>query len=569
MANDTISIGLLADFNVQNLAVLLRKNAQSCEVNCVQAPFGQTVNVLLDIKVEFWSAPHDALVLWTLPERAVPAFRKVLSFEKYSLEELLKEVDSFAGLVQRIPEAVRAIFIPSWIVPGMERGWGPMDLANGVGVANALMRMNLRLADLFWHDRRVVLLDSYRWVSAAGEGAYNPKLWYLSKTPFNTTVFQEASRDILAALEGIRGRSKKIIILDLDNTLWGGIVGEVGWEKVRLGGHDPIGEAFVDFQKSLKRLMNRGVVLALVSKNEESVALEAIRQHPEMVLKADDFAGWRFNWHDKAENIMDLLSELNLGFESAVFLDDSPFERARVREALPEVLVPEMPADPIQYPIFLSRFKCFDNLSISREDRTRTKMYVADRGRTALKKELKSLDQWLEMLELSISVERLNAKNLERAAQLFNKTNQMNLSTRRLAAAELFTWAQAEGHALWTFRVTDKFGDYGLCGISSLVQNGARGQMLDFLLSCRVMGRGVEEAMLATVAQHARDSGCELVWAEYIPSARNQPCGKWLQSLPYVERKENRFVLPLKNPLAFPRHTRMSFWGTTHEKVSV
>jgi predicted enzyme involved in methoxymalonyl-ACP biosynthesis len=136
-------------------------------------------------------------------------------------------------------------------------------------------------------------------------------------------------------------------------------------------------------------------------------------------------------------------------------------------------------------------------------------------------------------------------------------------------AAEFFTWAQAEGHALWTFRVADKFGDYGLCGISSLVQNGARGQMLDFLLSCRVMGRGVEEAMLATVAQHARDSGYELLWGEYIPSARNQPCWKWLQSLPYVERKENRFVLSLKNPLAIPRHTRMSFSGTTHENVSV
>jgi FkbH-like protein len=556
---EALSLGLLADFNVQNLAVLLRKNTQRYEVSCVQAPFGQTVNVLLDPKGDFWSVPYDAVVLWTLPERAVPSFGRVLSFEQYLLEELLKEVDSFAELVERIPARVRAILIPSWIAPGMERGWGPLDLVNGFGIANALMRMNLRLADRLGQNRGVVLLDSYRWMSTAGAGAYNPKLWYLSKTPFHSTVFQEASKDILATLDGIRGHSKKIVILDLDNMLWGGVVGDVGWEKLRLGGHDPIGEAFVDFQKTLKCLINRGVVLAIVSKNEELVALEAIRQHPEMVLRTDDFAGWRINWADKAQNIVDLVSELNLGLESAVFLDDSAFERARVREALPQLLVPEMPEDPSQYSLFLSRFRCFDIPAVSAEDRSRTKMYVADRGRTALRKDITSLEKWLETLDLNISVERLNHKNLARAAQLFNKTNQMNLSTRRLAAGDLLNWAEADGHTVWTFRVWDKFGDYGLCGICSFVQSGATGHMVDFLLSCRVMGRGVEEAMLATVTQHAKDSGCDVLSAEYIPSAKNQPCRRWLQRLPFVEKQENRFIFSPKSLLAFPRHIRISF----------
>jgi FkbH-like protein len=559
MRNEALTIGLLSDFNAQNLAALLQKNEQQTQVNCVLGPFGQTTSILLDAKVDFWSKPYDALVLWTLPDRAIPAFQKALSFQGYDPAELLDEVNAFADLVRGIPGSVRTILIPTWVAPGIERGWGPLDLTSGVGVAYALQRMNLALADRLGKDRRVVLLNSEPWMVAGGATAYNPRLWYLSKTPFHHAVFQESSRDFLAALDGVRGRSKKLVILDLDNTLWGGVVGDVGWEKLKLGGHDAIGEAFVDFQKGLRRLLNRGVVLGIASKNEESVALEAIRQHPEMVLRLQHFVGWRINWQDKAQNIADLVSELNLGLESAIFLDDSPFERARVREALPQVMVPDMPEDPAQYPLFLSRLRCFDSPVVSDEDRNRTEMYVADRGRTALRQELPSLEQWLEMLNLNICVERLSDKNLDRAAQLFNKTNQINLSTRRLPASELLHWAQAEGHALWTFRVCDKFGDYGLCGVTSLSHDSAGGRIVDFLLSCRVAGRGVEEAMLATATQYARESGWHALALEYVPSAKNEPCRKWLQGLPFLRRDGNRFEVPLQDPLPLPRHVRISF----------
>lgn len=171
-----VSIGLLADFNVQNLAALLQRNSSDNQVTCVQAPFNQTMSILLNSEAEFWSLAYDAVVLWTFPDIAVPSFSKVLSFEEYSLEDLLQEVNSFAGLVERIPERVRTIFIPSWSVPRMDRGWGPLDLINGVGVANALMRINLALADLLGWNRRVVLLDSWRWLCAAGAGAYSPRL---------------------------------------------------------------------------------------------------------------------------------------------------------------------------------------------------------------------------------------------------------------------------------------------------------------------------------------------------------------------------------------------------------
>jgi FkbH-like protein len=298
-------------------------------------------------------------------------------------------------------------------------------------------------------------------------------------------------------------------------------------------------------------------LLAIASKNEEATALEAIRRHPEMVLKLEDFAIWKINWRDKAVSIADIMSSLNLGMESAVFLDDSAFERARVKEALPQVLVPELPADPMQYPSFLRSLRCFDSPMISKEDRTRTKMYVADRRRSELKTEATSIGEWLETLGLSVTVEPLKHGNLDRTAQLFNKTNQMNLSTRRLTAAELVAWAETDNHGLWTFRVSDRFGEYGLCGISSLVCQGTKGWMRDFLLSCRVMGRGVEEAMLSVVAQRAKTFGCAELYAELIPSAKNGPCERWLNNNPNLIRDGNIFRLSLEKSIECQTQARI------------
>jgi FkbH-like protein len=558
MSRQPYRIGLLSDFNAQNLAVLMQKNWPAPGAKSVVAPFGQTTPTLLNSQADFWAEPFDAVVIWTLPQVCIPGFQKVLACEEFSMEELLMEVDAFAALVQRTPENVWTVIVASFATPGVGRGLGMLDLRDQVGAANALMQMNLRLVRQLGPDKRVVLLDAQRWLSAVGPDAYNAKLWYMSKTPFQNSVFREAAGDVLAVLDGIQGRNKKVLILDLDNTLWGGIVGDDGWENLRIGGHDPVGEAFADFQMRLKSLVNRGVLLAIVSKNEESTALEAIRRHPEMILKLEDFAGWKINWQDKARNITDLMAELNLGLDSAVFLDDSSFERARVRETLPQVLAPDLPADPMDYPSFLATLRCFDSPAISGEDRKRTTMYVADRQRTALKSESRSLEDWLAQLDLRVVVETLNDANLERAAQLFNKTNQMNLSTRRLNATELMAWSKATGNQIWTFRIADRFGDYGLCGISSFMHEGVRGRMLDFLLSCRVMGRGVEEAMLCIVAQHARNAGCAELCAEYIPSPKNQPCERWLQSQARMQRENGSFRLPLADAPAMPVHVKIS-----------
>jgi FkbH-like protein len=266
------------------------------------------------------------------------------------------------------------------------------------GVTRHLLSMNLRLCETLARASNVFVLNAERWFAASGSRS-NPKAWYLGKIAFPRSVMVEAASDIRASIAGLTGCARKLLIVDLDDTLWGGIVGDVGWEGLRLGGHDGIGEAFVDFQRAIKQLKRRGVVLGIASKNEESVALEAMRKHPEMILREDDFVGWKINWNDKAKNIADLASELNLGLQSVVFIDDNPIERARVRDALPEVLVPEWPDDKLLYPSTFARLRCFDTPAISREDAERTRLYVEERKRDQLQTQVGSIEEWLKSLE--------------------------------------------------------------------------------------------------------------------------------------------------------------------------
>jgi len=555
-----LNIGIIADFNTDNFVRLLEKHSQELNATVTAAPYGQALQTLLDPSLDFWARPYDALVIWTFPGSVVPSFNDVLDLQSPSADDLNQSVDAFADVVRSLNGRAHHVFVPSWVaLPGSAHN-PSLEMKSGVGTAAALLRLNLRLVDALGVDSRVVLFNTERWIRQGGPNAFSDKLWYLSKTPYSRVVFEDAARDIVAALRGVKGLRKKAIILDLDNTLWGGVVGDLGWESVQVGGHDPVGEAFSQFQKELKRLSREGVVLAIVSKNEEQTALEAIDKHPEMVLRSGDFAGWRINWDDKAQNIVDLMADLNLGVDSAVFIDDSAHERSRVRQALPDVLVPDWPTDPMDYAKALRELRCFENPALSSEDRARTSMYVSDRQRKQLHSELGSLEQWLETLHLQVVVEPLSPSNLERTAQLLNKTNQMNLATRRMSPQELLEWASNDSHRLWTFRVADRLGDYGICGIASLAFSDGRAALVDFVLSCRAMGRGVEDAIISVVANKVRQAGAQHLAAEYLPTKKNAPCVRWFEQHRGFTRVQDTqtFLLNVTSDVSAPRHIRIS-----------
>jgi FkbH-like protein len=425
------------------------------------------------------------------------------------------------------------------------------------GLSIALMKMNLALYETLKVDPRIRIFDASRWTALEGNRCYDPRLWYAAKTPFSVAVFNHAVADFVAAMRGLEGRARKLIILDLDNTLWGGIVGDDGWEALRVGGHDAVGEAYHDFQAALKALTRRGILLAIASRNDERTALSALDLHSEMVLRSTDFAGWKINWDDKAKNILELVEQLNIGLDSAVFIDDNPVERGRIRAALPDVLVPDWPSSPLLYCSALAELNCFDGPMVSSEDRNRTSMYVAERERQHLREKVADIDEWMFGLNIMIQVEKLNAGNLGRATQLLNKTNQMNLSTRRLSTQELMRWADEPNHFLYFFRVRDKFGDYGLVGIGSLAVELERksAAIVDFVLSCRVMGRQVEESMLQVLEQAARTRGCTHLLAQYLETAKNGPCLSFLERNLKQTPNENSFVSELENIRPAPHCT--------------
>jgi FkbH-like protein len=539
---------LIADFTIDELVRDLERRPGPVGLEAVAAPFGQVVQSLLQAPDP---AATDFAVVWTRPESIVPAFQRVAGFESVGTEALLADVDQFCDLVAKAAQTYRAVFVPTWTIPAYERGLGLID-ARESGIAHALATMNLRLMDRLGKIGNAYVLDAQRWLSRAGKNATTPKLWYLGKVPFHADVFAEAARDIHAAMVGLGGGARKLLIVDLDDTMWGGIVGDVGWENLRLGGHDGIGEAFVDFQRAVKNLTRRGIVLGIVSKNEEATALEAIRSHPEMVLREDDFVGHRINWRDKAQNIVELTRELNLGLQSVVFIDDNPVERARVREALPEVLVPDWPDDKHLYRSALAALRCFDAPSISKEDAERTSLYAAERKREQLQASVGSMDEWLKSLGIVVTVEPLGPSNLPRTAQLLNKTNQLNLTTRRLTEAELTEWVADPSRALWAVTVRDRFGDAGLTGIVSLEMSGTTARIVDYVLSCRVMGRKVEETMVHLAVEHARSRGAERIEAIFVPTSKNKPCLTFWQSSGFGCDDGQTFVWDARNPYSLP-----------------
>ncbi|MFN7138418.1 MAG: HAD-IIIC family phosphatase [Limisphaerales bacterium] len=547
---------VISDFNTSNFAAYLENDEQSPLVEVLDAPFGQVIPLLTNLEASEWAAQPDFTIIWTQPERVILGFQSILEHKAIPLAEILAEVEAFAELILAAAQKTRCVFIPNWILDPNNRGSGMANFRGEMGIRSVLMQMNLRLIEKLQTASNVFVLDSMPWLVKAGSAAFAPKLWYQAKVPLHNTVFQEAVQDIKAGLVGFFGGARKLIVLDLDETLWGGIVGDVGWENLRLGGHDPVGEAFVDFQRELKALTNRGLVLGIVSKNDESVALTAIKQHPEMVLKIDQFAGWRINWQDKAANIIELAAELNLGLQSVVFIDDNPVERGRVREALPEVFVPEWPETPMLYRQALLGLRCFDTPSLSKEDAVRTDAYVAERKRTDLKKQAGSLDEWLLGLNIEVVVEPVTPQNLSRTVQLLNKTNQMNLSTRRLSEAELQQWLSVPGNVFGTFRVSDKYGDSGLTGIASLTIEGTKARVVDYILSCRVMGRRVEETLVHWLVTQARCAGVNELSAEYLPTAKNKPCLEFFQRSGLAQ-EGNTFRWAMQNDYALPQCVRL------------
>jgi FkbH-like protein len=359
-------------------------------------------------------------------------------------------------------------------------------------------------------------------------------------------ILPKVAHRILSIIAAMNGKIKKCLVLDLDNTLWGGVIGDDGIENIQIGSLG-IGKAFTEFQYWVKSLKERGIILAVCSKNTESVAKEPFEKHPDMVLHLDDIAVFVANWENKVDNIRQIQSILNIGFDSMVFIEDNPFERNMIRENIPEICVPELPEDPAAYLQYLYSLNLFETVSFSNEDSERTRLYQTESQRVTLQQKFTNENVFLKDLNMLSLVEPFNKFNTPRVAQLSQRSNQFNLRTIRYTDADIQMLSTSNDYFTFSFTLEDKFGDNGLIGVIILKKESNSTLFIDtWLMSCRVLKRGMEQFVLNTISNFGKENGYTLLKGEYIPSAKNEIVKDHYKNLGF-KMSENCWILDITN----------------------
>ena len=431
------------------------------------------------------------------------------------------EVRRWTGLCRKVGDRHGAAVILHGFVVPPETGFGNLDLALDRAPGRFLRRLNLALAAASGPSFAVLDVDAI--ASAFGKERWtDPRYWFLAKEEVSTAARPVLVRAQAALIRGMLGLSKKAIVVDLDNTLWGGVVGEDGVARLELGG-SPLGEAFVAFQRYLAGLRARGILLAVASKNNAADAMRALTDHPEMVLRPEDFAALRIDWNSKAANVVALAGELGVGLDAVVFVDDNPVERAEVRAACPEVEVVRLPDDPSYFIRALERERWFEAATLTDEDFARGSDMAVARARREHEANAGSLEDFLRELDMTAELGAFDEPNLPRIVQLIHRTNQYNLTTRRYTEPEVRRLATTPGvHTRW-LRLRDRFGDRGLVTLVIAREAGDALEIDTWLMSCRVMNRTVEHRVLAEVAAIATGRGLARIAGHFVPTAKNVP----------------------------------------------
>ena len=435
-------------------------------------------------------------------------------------------VASALGHTRALLEALGRQGIPTMILqtlPVPPEPWcGHFDRRAPGSVAAQVVAFNEGLARLA-AERAAALLDVATLADLVGRTRwFDAALWHRAKLPFALDLVPLYADHVGRLLGALRGKARKCLVLDLDNTLWGGVIGDDGVDGIRLGQGSAEGEAFLAIQKTALALRARGVVLAVCSKNEDDAARLPFRTHPDMALSENDIAVFIANWSDKATNLAHIAKTLNIGTDALVFLDDNPAERARVRQMLPEVAVPELPEDPALYPAALLQAGYFESTGLSADDAQRAEQYRANAARAAAAETIGDYGDYLASLAMECDLRPFDAAGRTRIAQLVNKSNQFNLTTRRYTEAEVAAMEADPSLFTLQIRLTDRFGDNGMISVVIFRKESEEWVCDTWLMSCRVLGRRVEEAALAAVAKAARAEGARCLLGEYIPSAKNR-----------------------------------------------
>ncbi|MBV8817279.1 MAG: HAD family hydrolase [Acidobacteriaceae bacterium] len=487
-------------------------------LDCPPASYGQVVQEAMNPDAAVFQS-NPAYILVALDWRGLPLTVSPGASDDAAVQSAMAHFEAIRAGIRANSSAV---CIWQSLPAPADRLFGSFDRVLTGTRRRLIDKINAELAEMV-RNSGGVLLDVAGIAETVGLENWNsPREWHLAKLPFAQEYLPLYADHVCRTVAALAGTMRRCLVLDLDNTLWGGVIGDDGLQGIACSQGDAAGEAFLEFQQYVWSLRQRGIVLAVSSKNEENTARLPFREHPEMILKEDHFAVFRANWDDKAANIQAIAEELALGLESLVFVDDNPFERDLVRRMLPQVAVPEMPDDPALYTTTLSAAGYFEALAFSDEDAKRADFYAQNRRRASLQKSVTDLESYLASLQMEISFRPFDAANRARIVQLINKSNQFNLTTRRYTEPAVQAMEDLPGVFTMQVRLRDSFGDNGVISlIICKTVSETEWEIDTWVMSCRVLGRRVEDMVLREIVAHAREAGIQHLLGCYLPTERN------------------------------------------------
>jgi FkbH-like protein len=517
-----IKIAVLADSASQLFCQALKGYGytQGINLDIWEADYDQVYQTVLDTDSALYTAEPDYVVIYQSSKKLLSSFYKNNQQQKKEFAD--KQINFLKTITTIIGKKINTNIIIVNYAEINDAVFGNFANKIEISFTYQLRKLNFGLMDLAISQPNINICDLAAIQNTFGSNTIvSERLYINTDNVLEIDTLPVLVKNITAIILAYTGRFKKCLIVDLDNTIWGGIIGDDGMEDIQIGDLG-IGKAFTDFQKWVLQLKERGIILAVCSKNTEHIAKEPFEKHPDMVLKLDDIAVFIANWNNKADNIRHIQSILNIGFDSMVFLDDNPAEREIVRREIPEVTVPELPEDPAEYLSFLYQENLFETTSFTEADSNRNEQYREEAGRAVLQQTFTNEAEFLESLDMTAEVKAIDKFTLPRAAQLTQRSNQFNLRTIRYTEEQLKALCNDKNIFTFTVSLKDKFGDYGL--ISLLILKRMRDDCLfidTWIMSCRVLKRNVEELALNQLILLAQKEGCKTLTGEFIPTAKN------------------------------------------------
>ena len=518
---------------------------QKIDLDVSDTDYNQLDAQILDTQSFLYSTPFDYILIIMCTEKLYEAFtqKKGTEARKTFAVFIIEKIEQYWKIIsERMPQTK----ILQFNFPERDDAiFG--NYANKIthSFLYQIRKLNLLLMEKSIEYKNVSVIDISTVQNNRGIKDFcDSKLYYIAKMPFTLDTLPYIAKCVICSIQSLIGKSKKCLIFDLDNTIWGGVIGDDGLNGIQIGDLGA-GYAFSAVQLWIKELKNRGIILAVCSKNNEKIAKEPFLKHPDMILRLDDITVFVANWDDKASNIRYIQKVLNIGFNSMVFIDDNPFERNLVRQFLPEITVPELPEDPALYMDFLKAENLFETASYSEEDAARTKQYQTEFRRIEEQKKFAVYEDYLQDLNMKAVSEPFTEFYFPRIAQLSQRSNQFNLRTIRYTENQIKDIAYSKNYFTLYFTLEDRFGDHGLISAVILRKEDDCLFIDTWFMSCRVLKRGMEQFIMNQIVETAQKNGYNKIIAEYIPTDKNTMVANIYRDLGFTEMSKNQYSLDI------------------------